>query len=246
MNKNHYATEKDEYKKYRLYYKVKKTIGIILIFLMFILATSAFLKNYVYTEQYYWSNDLIKAIDDNNEYEVRHLLQKKGMDVNKPGGVEFPWYLILLDEYMRVVPIETACWRGNYNIVKMLLDYGANENLDEAFLTTVEYYNEDDNKIVKELLTNGASPDQMINDQIPVLINIAEWDYEYESDGTDEGIKKFKRNTVEIYKTILEYSEKNDDLKKIMQQSLKVAGQYKNDLLVEYLQDTLQESESES
>ena len=104
--------------------RIKRLKGVLLIALCLI-GLLLFLKCTVYTEQYHWSNELVWAIQRQDEAAVKKLLRSDHMDVNRPGGVEFPAYIIGLDECARSIPLEEACWGHNYKIAKMLIEHGA-------------------------------------------------------------------------------------------------------------------------
>lgn len=133
------------------------------------------------------------------------------MNVNQPAGVEFPMYLIPFDEFMRTTPIEEASWNHNYDIVKMLVEYGSDEKLDEALALALNDYDKDDEEIVSLLLAHGASADQKINEP-PILVWIAGWCPEDYIIFGDEDVEKIKSDIVKIYDGVWVYSTYNDRL----------------------------------
>ena len=229
-----YNIKKEMSKKTRTHKRIKLSI----IVACSIIIAYAFIRGFIFTEQYYWSNDLISAIEQNNEQAVKKLLHKKNMNVNQPAGVAFPMYLIPFDEFTRTTPIEEASWNHNYDIVRMLIDYGADEKLDEALALALNDYNKDDVEITKLLLANGASVDQKIS-ETPLLLWIAEWYPEDYTISGDEDIEIVKCNIVEIYDIVLNYSVSDDRLKKVMQDSVESAETSGNDKLVEYLYEKM-------
>jgi len=227
INVNKKMSQKHSYKKIT-----------VAISIMIILGIAVFLKQCIYTEQYYWTNELIRAIELQNETKVEKLLEQEDMDINQVGGVEFPAYLILADEFMRVNPLQHACWYGDYNIVEMLIEYGADEKLDEALNDAVDCYDKEDCKIVKLLLSKGANPNAQIEEQ-HILISVAEWNVEDCADYQENNFKHVEQDITDIYKILLKHSVSNDNIQEIKLISLEKAKIAKNYTLIKFLNEEI-------
>lgn len=101
---------------------------------------------------------LISAIRKDDVEGVERIL-KRGTDPNLP---EFPpskfWSLF---EMVPTRPLSVACEIGNYEVVKLLVDYGATADNVEGtdwgpFIKTLFIYNRDDAEIIKLLLENST------------------------------------------------------------------------------------------
>ena len=119
----------------------------------------------------YDTKKLIRAIKNDDVYTVKTLLED-GVDPNKldrePGLI---WTFM---ETSAIRPLGVACRNGNYEIVKLLIEYGATaEDIDGAgwspLRETLFYYHDNDEEIVKLLLEAGADP-TFIEDELPVFV----------------------------------------------------------------------------
>ncbi|MGL4483817.1 MAG: ankyrin repeat domain-containing protein [Anaerovoracaceae bacterium] len=144
-------------------------IGVLLMLLAIIMSLILLKKPY---EQARWSNQLVKEIQKKDYNSVDRLLEVKGMDINKEGGANFPLYF--LPEYDKETPLYAACWSGNYQFVKKVINYGADVTKDErVVLVTLEQYDKEDFEIVKLLLRQGASLDSddvLVADKAMLLV----------------------------------------------------------------------------
>ena len=98
-------------------------------------------------EQQKWSKELCEAIDNNDVATIELLLADETKDVNAYAGniLGTPFEMI----YER--PIETACFRSHYDVVKMLIDRGANvdgEEFHDPVASTIEDFDKDDYRIL--------------------------------------------------------------------------------------------------
>lgn len=116
------------------------------------------LSIFVVDTPYRESRKLQNAIKSNNIEKVKELLDE-GVD---PNITDIPisklWRMV---ETHADTPLATACEYGNYDIVKLLIDYGATTDVLEytgwsPLHRTLFKYDRDDLKIVKLLLENGA------------------------------------------------------------------------------------------
>lgn len=201
------------------------------------------IKCTVYTDQYYWSNELVWAIQKQDEKKVEELLQEENMDVNRSGGVEFPASMIPLDEFLGSIPLEEACWEGNYSIAKKLIDYGADPGEDKSLPHALAEYHKNDSKLVKLLLANGANADQKIQDNIPLPVWVAEaWEPELAAELNNTSKSAVERETVEIYKMLLNYSKNKSGRTELLERSLKGARESSNQKLVRFLNAELEKN----
>ncbi|MBR3199569.1 MAG: hypothetical protein IKG27_06115 [Bacilli bacterium] len=103
------------------------------------------------------------AIEDENEQEIKKMI--KTINLNKlPFFYERNVIEETKEQYMNISPLSTACWMGNYKIVQMLIENGADVNyrgnsynyypIEHALI----YYGmtEDRYKIAKLLIEKGS------------------------------------------------------------------------------------------
>ena len=120
---------------------------------------------------------MIIAIDEKNIDEVRRLLEQ-GVDPNVPDIPESKFYDFLehLEWTPRAYPLSEACgWAVNYEIVKLLIDYGATADFsDKSCLSPLHltvnhhYYYPDTLRVVELLLENGADVNRKEAGDYPV------------------------------------------------------------------------------
>ncbi len=128
-----------------------------LLIALLIISTFLFVRFYLYRLD---TRKLIKAIENEDIVTVEKLLND-GVDPNKPTSE--PNVLDSLFEHSPSLPLSVACDVGNYEIIKMLIDYGATAEHIEGtgwspLMESLFYYKKDTVKIVKLLLDNGADP----------------------------------------------------------------------------------------
>lgn len=119
----------------------------------------------------YDTERLLKAIEDDDVATAKALLDD-GLDPNRP-NVD-PGLLWVFLEYAPRRPLEVACKYGNIEMIRLLIDYGATaeeiEGMDWSPLRqTLFHFDPDDVEVVKLLLANGAEPDVLESDELPVF-----------------------------------------------------------------------------
>lgn len=141
---------------------------IILISIPIILVVTIYGCNYKYSR----SEDLIKAINNNNVAEVKSMI-RKGYDVNQKDSPDMP-VLEVSGKY----PLVEACANGNLEIMKLLLDNGAIVNTNESFtpLETAISVDPEKNSVekVKMLLQYGANVNFIGDSKYTALIYACE------------------------------------------------------------------------
>ncbi len=119
----------------------------------------------------YDTERLLKAIEDDDVAAAKQLLDK-GLDPNRPNVDPGLFWEFL--EYAPRRPLEVACKYGNIEMIRLLIDYGATaeeiEGMDWSPLRqTLFHFDPDDVEVVKLLLANGAEPDALESDELPVF-----------------------------------------------------------------------------
>lgn len=120
----------------------------------------------------YDTKRLIKAIEEDDVATVEQLLEK-GVDPNRP--TEDSSWLDSFVEYTPRRPISVACDKGNIEIIRLLIDYGATAEEIEGYgwsplRETLFRFDPDDVEVVKLLLANGAEPDAPEVDELPAFV----------------------------------------------------------------------------
>ena len=127
----------------------------------------------IHNSPYRWSRELIDAIENNDIQEATLLLQQN-YDVNTPSSKPNR----IMDAFLEsspTVPLAKACYIGNYDMVKLLIDHGATAShidgtgwspLHQALI----HYQEDDLWIIPLLLDNGADPNYIESDTPPIML----------------------------------------------------------------------------
>lgn len=130
-----------------------KKIIVLFIIILFLLA-----RLVVYTPNYFWSNDLVEAVRDNNKEEVQELLKEDGMDIDKPGG-SFLLGILFPSECGRETPLEVALINRNYELIRMLLDAGATPVMKGenpiCWIVAMPYFGKDECELVQLLIEKG-------------------------------------------------------------------------------------------
>ncbi len=119
---------------------------------------------------------LVHAIQENNIDEVRRLLEE-GIDPNVPTFPESKFNAFMQKKFevgSPTYPLAVACSRNDYEIVKLLIDYGATTDFSDKSgrsplnIVVTLYYRSDSLRIVELLLENGADVYHKDNGCYPV------------------------------------------------------------------------------
>lgn len=239
--KNTYYTSEDDSRNQDILARRKrehKKIIIILVAIFLILA--GVLRIGIFNEQHFWSDDLVSAIEQEDVIEVKKLLENEEMDVNRRGGGTLLFWF--LNELSSSRPIEVACWTGDYEIVKLLIDRGADPRLDsglyaDPLFVTLEEYHEDSYAITKLLLEHGANPNvEMEQQETPLFMAANLSPIDYEAEGVEEVYDEEKgEDIVRIYKLLQQHSKEKNPKAVVGYTLLTNAVLAKNQALVQYL-----------
>ncbi|NLY31477.1 MAG: ankyrin repeat domain-containing protein [Firmicutes bacterium] len=116
------------------------------------------------------SKQLVIAIGDHDLLKVEEIVKQYPKSVNTLPSMS-PWWWQLISEQPPVsFPLQRACWGGDYDIVKLLIDNGADANLvwkgiegsKSPMMRSVLSGSERTQEIVELLLEHGA--DKSIKD----------------------------------------------------------------------------------
>ncbi len=144
--------------------KMKKWMILLSIIILLIGAINTvhlFMKGYNISKM---SKLLIIAIEDNDYDEVKIIIDKEPESINSLPSVA-PWSWQLITEQSSVsFPLQEACLWGRYDIVKLLLEKGADCNLvwkgingsKSPLMCTVISNTEESKAIIELLLQHGA------------------------------------------------------------------------------------------
>ena len=112
---------------------------------------------FLYNNNYYYSKKLIDAIEENDVAKVEKLVKSPFGSVNSLPRNAF---LARLVEISVETPLQVACHEGNYEIIKLLVDNGADVNKTGSYkispLQSAAGAKEERLRIVKLLVENGA------------------------------------------------------------------------------------------
>ena len=198
------------------------------------------------------------AIEDENEQEIKKMIKK--INLNKlPFFYEQNVIEETKEQYMNISPLSTACWMGNYKIVHLLIENGADVNyrgnsynyypIEHALI----YYGmtEDRYKIAKLLLEKGSKINvQSSNQNLLVsflMTNYIENDkliklfinkYSYSTDELNTIlVASVKSNNYIVTKYLIEnsISYANNQLK-LKELLLEIAKSSENKVMIDYLQ----------
>ena len=125
----------------------------------------------VHIEKYYCSQ-MLEAIEENDMKKLQSALEKG----NPNSVLGIPWLEFFMIEFSRKTPLQYACLNGNYDMVKLLIDSGA--DVDYSPLNTISsplcYVLKSDSpdklKLVRLLLKNGDYANAYSGHKSPVGI----------------------------------------------------------------------------
>ncbi|NLD11849.1 MAG: hypothetical protein GX671_08890 [Clostridiales bacterium] len=191
---------------------------------------------------YYWSTKLINAINSSNVTKVQQLIDDKGLcSINFPGGGA-P-YLINV-EFWPVTPLQSACKKGNYTMIRTLLNNGANPNASSPAeyspLVLILYHSDkDDLKTVELLVHHGVDLEKTYctSTMKPILYAAGSSPYNVDrNEGKHKyNAKKAKRIT-EIYVYLLNHvTDKTPKDKETGENALLLSARMFNVPLAEYV-----------
>lgn len=166
----------------------QKKIMIIATIVVFALVWSL---NYVQTHVY--SRALIKAIEKDDMKQLESLLKKPG-DVNSPPYGKNILTFIFLVETPNEVPLSVAAYKGNFEMVKHLVEAGANVNSGSSgwapLIHTLQSPTNEKYKIANYLIDKGAkvNPKGIDYDNSTVIENVF-----WRTASEEESYKLFKR-----------------------------------------------------
>lgn len=119
----------------------------------------------------YDTQKLIRSIEEDDVATVEKLLDN-GVDPNRLTAKPSKLWSFLETSPRR--PLSVACDSGNSEVIQLLIEYGATaEVIDDLgwspLRETIFHFDPDDVEVVKLLLANGADPDAIESDELPVF-----------------------------------------------------------------------------
>lgn len=177
----------------------KKVVFIFILVLAFIMVLTIILLSL--NSPYQKASDLTEAINAQNIDLVNQLLAE-GVDPNQtniPASGVWSFWEMSADR-----PICCACYNGNLEIIKMLIDHGATvddqDNTGWSPLREVLFfYDSDDVEIVKLLLENGADPELIESDYNSIFAAADMYPYSRENKN-----RSYESKTAEDITTIVQ------------------------------------------
>lgn len=157
---------------------------------------------------------LIKAIQAEDLEKVTEILED-GLD---PNLLDVPpsLFTVLGETYCRR-PINEACKTGNIDIVKVLIEYGANAEYNPAsdwspLYLTIRWYNTNDVEMVKILLENGADPKHNVDNDSNLFVaaNMSPKNYDLQPEIWDFYNQEAAEGITEIVKILLGNNDINE------------------------------------
>jgi len=128
---------------------------------------------FYYNNQYY-ARRLIAAIDAKDINQVEQLLMSPTGNVNSPPAL-CPLFWSLLTELYVYTPLQEACRKGDYEIIKLLVEHGATPNRVGTYpysplMIVVEKMDVDRFKAVELLVENGANLNYITRGQCAISL----------------------------------------------------------------------------
>ena len=153
-------------------------------------------------KQHGGSQELIDAVKNDN-VEVKHvkeLLANSDTDVN-------------LEDSDKRTSLYLAAVRGRTDVVKVLLEHGANPNLADKYRRTPLHAaaREGDVNMVRELLKHGANPKKKDEDNKTAYDTAKYYDYEDEPNATIVTFENFEKEEKEQQKDVVNLQEVNKE-----------------------------------
>ncbi len=185
---------------------------------MFVLVLVVMLWFLIADRPYYESRQLMIAIDDGDIVKLEELLEN-GYSPNVPN-----WYYKgiwrILNSFLEsapIYPLSTACLKGDPEMVRLLLEYGADPLLTEqedfgwSAMSGAILASEDEDciQIVKMLIANGANIDNTGDYYLPAVLASAE--YPHRSYYTEEEAQLHAERIVELVILLMGDMDVNSD-----------------------------------
>lgn len=153
----------------------RKEKSIITLFLLAAILLGMFI--WIRSVPYWNSQKLIDAIEAGDSTLVHQMLED-GIDPNQANAKVSRWWKLV--EYSPTRPLSAACYMGNYDMVNLLISYGATAEYIEytgwsPLREVLHRVDPDDLEIVKLLLENGADPAVIESDISPVFAAADMW-----------------------------------------------------------------------
>lgn len=108
---------------------------------------------------YYYSKKLVLAIKEENVIAVQQIVEKKPNCINTYPSITSKWWQSAMNQRV-CYPLNAACDTGNLDIIKLLIENGADVNCNDGLTPlSITYSSKVDNWYVisQILIKNGAS-----------------------------------------------------------------------------------------
>jgi ankyrin repeat protein len=156
---------------------MKKKIVLLISFCLIIGGVALIGVNY-YNNQHY-AKSLISSINDDDYEQVKTLLDSSNGNVNSVHIWNTMWQKVVKEKPI-LTPLQVACERGNYDIIKLLLENGADANKihsteDSPLEITCKMGNEKRLEIVRLLVDYGAT---LTSDKRNMFVNYKHQKYQ--------------------------------------------------------------------
>ena len=139
-----------------------RAIICVVIFIGLMIIVTMIIAGVQLSKPYRYSAKLVAAINEGNYKKAKAIIEKHNFDLNTPTSKPNKFWNALT-ESTPATPLSAACYMGNYEMVKFLIENGATGKHVEgttwpAIIQAVRKYDPDDYKIIELLLDNGADP----------------------------------------------------------------------------------------